>query len=115
MKIEHDKLSLLVIILFVLFATSSFILSFFKYIYIKDYSIEVKTECDPLINSCFAQTCSDGDPRCVQNDELYYYKITVKKGSDSSPVEKCEQSNGCIEIYCSEKNVSIYSTEPSCF
>lgn len=113
MRIEHDKLSLLLIILFVIFATSAFILSFFKYIYLKDYTIEFRTECNPETNTCFKQSCSEDDPRCF-GKSTYYYKVVIKKGNTDMNASECLKDQSCKEIYCNDENISLYSSEESC-
>lgn len=72
--------------IFFLLLISSVLYTVYTYIYVENYSVKVKTFCDPLLNKCFVL-------------ENYTYKRVY---INASLIDKCNNNDTCLEDTCKE-------------
>jgi len=54
--------------------------SFYKYYFLKDYTVYLKDLCDPNISECLSEECDVEDPRCKPSEDgLMYYQESYRK------------------------------------
>ncbi len=93
--------------IFVLAIIAAAGLSFFRYIVLRDYYVQIKTLCNPGWEKCFVSE--------DENQVKSYYKLIMKKASlipncDPRDVQcqqqlTCVGDNLCQEIYCDNNNL----------
>ncbi len=105
----------------------SFSASYYRYMVLHDYIVEVQVDCDPLLESCFVWQCNENEEECTGNTEedTWYYKFAYRNAKN---VPKCaiddEDCNyftcpktnepECHEVLCSQDTLSEYEIEGSC-
>ncbi|MGB3921969.1 MAG: hypothetical protein WBL19_01635 [Minisyncoccia bacterium] len=120
-SLDENTKRLFALVLILVFGVITF--STYKYYAQENYTLYIKTSCDPTLNNCFVQNCdSEEDIRCPYTGD-YYYKIILK---NASQIPSClsDDSNACGEltcnddnceiIYCSEENIELFGPEDTC-
>lgn len=76
-----DKKSKIIVWFLFLFLVTSIILTFLKYVVFHDYFLDMKINCDPMIESCFRHECNSEWEDCASDVEenISYYKILTRK------------------------------------
>lgn len=97
--------------------------SFYKYLFLRDYQLYIKVECDPERSTCFKQKCEKDDVRCnAYPNGIYYYKILFKNAyktvpctTKNCPAPVCTvNEEGCKEYYCSKENIKRFDLDATC-
>jgi hypothetical protein len=101
---------------------SAMLFSFYKFYYLKDFTLHIMAPCDSEKESCFMRDCEDSDVRC-EGQAAISYKIVVKNARNAS---KCLASEACSPIscelnerdcevfFCSDDTLSIFNLSDYC-
>jgi hypothetical protein len=93
------------------------VVTFCKYIILKDYYIEAEADCDPASQACFVTTCDPADDSECPADEAdrtSYTKKVKKKAyliplcdpsDENCDALKCIPGEDCQETFCNEETV----------
>ncbi len=105
MKYSNDLLLGIILALLILSGGAKY----YKYMVLRDYSIITTTTCDPKIESCFIDTCTEAG--CLSEPYKYIEKKAYEFNScnpyeQDCPNETCLSEVGCIEILCTESTLS---------
>jgi hypothetical protein len=105
MSFTLNKILFLIITLGFVFTLG---MSFYTYLYQKDYFFIVEGTCDPGLEKCFQRECAELDE--CPSEELSYYKSYKVSASDfanctnNSCKAECESGVfACIPILCEEE------------
>lgn len=101
---KGNKILLILVILFVIYAI---VAAYYRFFVSRDYQIMAEISCDPETESCFSYE--------DEETELYYYKLINKSAANvpvcNPNVDECEElfcedeEEGCEIIYCDIENL----------
>jgi hypothetical protein len=98
--------------------------SYYKYLVLRDYVIEVSVDCDPSTETCFTYLCDPAFEECTGNpdEETWYYKILFRNAYnfpncdvDTDPecnLYSCPDGElGCEELLCTDEALTELGLE----
>jgi hypothetical protein len=87
----------------------SILFTFGRYVIFRDYLIQLGVHCDPSEESCFVQSCDEGE--CLSDNEagVWYYKLLTKKAYTLPDCNKEEAL--CRSLSCKEGEKNCTETE----
>ncbi len=94
--------------------------SYYKYLVLQDYQVEMQIDCDPSTESCFVWECDpEVEDECtgIPEEDIWYYKYFYR---NTSNIPQCDpESEDCEALTCSEDEEGCYEVtchnEEICF
>ncbi len=100
--------------------------AYYRYMVVRDYAVEMQTDCDPMSETCFIYVCDPEVEECSGNPEedTWYYKM-FRRNAANIPIcdpseEGCEAyvcaegERDCEEILCDETTLAEFDAGDAC-
>jgi hypothetical protein len=91
----------------------SILFTFGRYVVFRDYWVQLGVHCDPSRESCFVQSCDEGDCLGDNEEDVWYYKIVTKKAYSLPDCNKEEALCRSLSCQDGEKNCTETQCNPS--
>jgi len=127
-KISMDKKSKILFLVFFIVLAGSVLVTYYRYIVIKDYIIEAQINCDPMAEACFVSVCDpENGEECTGNPEedISYYKILHRNAkyiplcdpqAADCPVASCQSAEeDCLVTLCDASMEDAVCSDPDIY
>jgi hypothetical protein len=98
-----DTKSKILLVALLLLIVGSVGTAYYRYMVVRDYVVEMQTDCDPMSEACFIYVCDPEVEECSGNPEedTWYYKM-FRRNAANIPI--CDPSEeGCEAYVCAEE------------
>lgn len=104
-ELQTNNSSRILVTFFIVSLFFVFLTGYTKYIFAKDYTFYIETECNPEVSTCYVRSCDDYcPPNGLSTYSAYYIPAAEYKNCTSSDCknicESSETSHLCEPIPC---------------